>query len=172
MWGLPGTHSSRFSHLTLPFLLAVGGTESVSAAQWTRHFHMPRGFGKLFGKPSEPSTAMWAQDRVKESVKQATEWRNPTGSKKSGQPCTTCGGERPPKSGCEPWHLRKGPKGWWVPRGAACQPCEWADDSGMDRLLWNHWSMWRTLKAEAGERGEPLLIKIPPAQPKSKRSQT
>ena len=103
-------------------------------------------------------TLLRAEDVLKEGVQKIVS-RNPSGSK-AALPCERCKGKRPPAEDCEPWHLRAGPLGL-VPRGALCQPCEWAKDSGKDRLLWKHWAVWRSLRERAGE-GTPLLLKVPP----------
>jgi len=115
-------------------------------------------------KKADKELLLDTEEFLKQRLKEAPASKNPSG-KKTAEPCTECHGARPPQINCEPWHLRKGPGGW-VPRGAVCQPCEWAADSGKDRSKWKHWPTWRRLKAEAESKGEPLLIKMPPPKPK------
>ena len=110
-------------------------------------------------------TLLKTEDFLKDNMVEVLPSKNPTGRKIAG-PCATCRRDRPPMPNCQPWHLRKGRDGW-IPRGALCQPCEWAGDSGKDLAEWPWWATWRKLKAEALEHGKPLLIKIPPADGKA-----
>ena len=97
---------------------------------------------------------LMAERRVEPSAKA----RNPSGNKVAG-PCRACGAPRPPAAGAAPWHLRDE----IVPRGALCQPCEWASDKeGRDRKDWPHWQLWQDLLQKAKDEGKPLVIKIPP----------
>ena len=114
------------------------------------------------------ATEDFLADLMEQRQQEPPKSRNPSGKKDAG-PCEKCGGLRPPVVDCAPWHLRQGAKRL-MPRGALCQPCEWAKDSGNDRGKWPHWDVWTQLEAEMVERNEPVLIKVPPAkEPKQKK---
>ena len=123
-------------------------------------------------------TLLKTEEFLLERVDQPLVTKNPTG-KKTAEPCTKCDGQRPPSSGGQPWHLRKGKDDAWIARGAVCQPCEWVGDREKkageqwskarfleQRQQWPHWQLWKSLKAEAEEKGEPVIIKIPPVKPR------